>query len=287
LLNKKKGLKLIESKDLTGKALPIDTDLKFIQLNRFSILNICLEEILLKLPRIMRKRKDLEIGDSESSSTDSKANDFLLNDENYKLNYLRTLYGYLNLIENRNLKEFFQLNDLKNLDYLLDALVSCILFDYNSLDNFFSIESNPMSVTTKNSKTVEFISNYDGLKTFLNNKTIYAQLSLICSYLGRSNLIRLIIDQLLFNKFSFNNEQNEILFIVNLLLGDINKSEFLSEEEVFAILNLVVSNFLVDSNSEMNDSNEAKNFISDANRAITNTCLKIELIRIISSVVDE
>jgi hypothetical protein len=229
----------------------------------------------------MRKRKDLETGDSEPNA-DSNSNDFLLNDENYKLNYLKTLYGYLNLIENGDLKEFFLLNDLKNLDYLLDALISCILFDYNSLDNFFSIENNPMSVTTKHSKTVEFVSNYDGLKTFLSNKTIYKQLGLICSYLGKSNLIRLIIDQLLFNKLSYNNEQNEILFIVNLLLSDINKSEYLNEEEVFAILNLILTNFLSDSSSKSDDFSESRNFISDANRAITNTCLKIEVIRISS-----
>ena len=224
----------------------------------------------------MRKRKDIE-GEENSESLDG------LNDENRKLNYLKTVYGYLRLIDNYNLKEFFQLNDINNLNYLLDALISCIQFDYNSLNNFFEIEQNS-SINAH--KTIESRSNYEGLKTLLVNKVvIFQHVSLICSYLGRSNLVRLIIDQLLFNKafcFQFNNEQNEILFIVDLLLTDICQNQYLNGEEIFSILNLILTHFLLDADHAISTSSAKSNFITSANQSIIRTCLKIELIRVAS-----
>ncbi len=242
-----------------------------------------MEEILLKLPRIMRKRKDLETDKLDDNNSDSNDNHhFLLNDENYKLNYLKTLYGYMKLIQNYNLKEFFQLSDIKNLKYLLDALISCVSFDYNNLNNFYQIDNREV-ISNKSSKAVESQSNYEGLKTILSNRIIFEQLSRICSYLGRSNIIRLIIDQLLFNKsyFKFNSEANEVLFIVNLLISDLSANTFLNEEESFSITNLVLIHFVVDLISD--DNKETNNFISNANRLIVQSCLKIELIKISSA----
>jgi hypothetical protein len=239
----------------------------------------------------MRKRKDLATGettttnDETTSPATTTTDKYLLNDENYKLNYLKTLHGYLSLIESRDLREFFQLTDLRNVDYLLDALLSCVLIDYTSLDNFFTVDA--AAPVNNRPVTAELASNYDGLATFLNSRAIYAQLRLICANLGKSSLVRLLVDQLLFSKNRSGSgrlDQNEVLVIANLLLNDMNKSSFLTEEEIFAILNLVLSNFMADSDDLDSDETD-KNFISDANRAITRTCLKIELVRTIAQLV--
>ena len=262
--------------------LTSNADLKFVKLTRFSILNICLEQVLLKLPRIMQKRNELELekNAAERAAIDTKSNEFLLSEENNKLNYLKTFYGYLSLIDNYNLREFFQLNDLRNLNYLLDALISCIVFEYNNLENFFQV--NAASSSTRNSSIVTSTSNYEGLLTFLSSKKAFTQLTLVCSYIGKSNLIRLVIDQLLFNNFKLSVEQNEILFIVNLLMQDIAQNSYINEDELFAIINLTLTNFLVDRSKSLHESSSLDNFISNANRFIIYICLNIELIRICS-----
>lgn len=229
-----------------------------------------MEEVLLKLPRLMHQRKRLEV---EGAENDTDSNEVILNDDSHKLNYLKTLHGYLTLIDAYNLKDFFtQLDSLNNLAYLLDALLSCVQFDYNNLNNFFRTEST--------SNHDDLMTNYSGLGTFLaqNHTNFYSELAAICIYIGRSNLIRYTIDQLLFSSERVGMEQseteNQALFLVNLLLAQLGQNEYLSQEERFDVVNLTLTHYLNDSATP-----SVANLITEANRSIIKTCLKLELIR--------
>lgn len=185
------ALKVLDAKE-TRK------DGEYILVNKFTIVQNCLEEIILKL----------------SSPTS-------LN-ESLKMTHLKTLFGYLKLIgtstyqesEQICLREFFFLN-LDNLNKLLISLIGCVSFDYKSLDNFYQIEA-------QNEVTSSIImSNYSGLDTYLDDKRVYDQLSVICAYLGRSDAARLVVDQLLTNHLVYlqlKQTKCELMFLINLIL---------------------------------------------------------------------
>jgi hypothetical protein len=245
--------------------------------NKFSIVQSCMEELLLKLPRILE------------SENDSNNN---LN-ENYRLSHLKTLYGYLKLIGTENykekdkqedlvqLKEFFYLN-LENLNKLLFVLISCVSFDYKSLDNFYEVTNEVSSVS---------MSNYSGLKTYLSDKYLFDQLSLICNYLGRSDAARLFIDELLTNNLihlQYKQTKCEIMFLINLILNGAGQIKA-DHEELHSMISLVLASFISEFKAESEDKVEtieslvvtnekSSSFTQEKNRKILQTCLVIEAI---------
>ncbi len=155
-----------------------------------------MEELLLKLPRLM----------TTPALAQDQQNQQL--DELSRLANLKTLYGYLRLAgdhsDNKNsfspscLMSFFHLN-MQNVSRLLEALLTCIQFDYKSLNNLYEMTPST-SEATKADEELNTLSNYSGLETYLADRTLLAQLSLICEYLSRSDAIQLIVDELLTNE---------------------------------------------------------------------------------------
>ena len=219
-----KGLKLIENKEINNN------EMNYLSPNRFSVLSTCIEEILIKLPRLMSKNSSPKVE----------------LDDKVRLSHLKTLYGYLKLIgdydgsKEPNLREFFHSN-LQNINKLLQALISCVSFDYKSLNNFYQIETNDNNSSS--------MSNYIGLKTYLDDKVVFEQLSLICGYLGRSNAARLLVDELLSSDLVYlqqKQSQNGVMFIINLILVGLGQNSHESEyrSEANSIVNLVLNTFL-------------------------------------------
>lgn len=145
-----------------------------------------------------------------------------------RIGYLRTVFGYLKLIGRQNsttlaqphLVEFF-LNNEQNLNHLIDALVNCVKFDFNSLSNFYELRVDSTDETAH-------MSNYHGLETYLHDKCVYEQLRSICAYLGRSDAARLVVDQLLNSDLSHIENRRyklEALFIIDLILLGLEKRE--------------------------------------------------------------
>lgn len=175
----------MEDKELTSQISP---DRTFLLQNKLTTVNKCMEDLLLKLPRLM--------------NTEIETNSHL--DENVHRGHLKTLYGYLrlagtSLTDNYDadeilLSKFFYLN-LQNVSKLLQALVSCIQFDYKSLNNLYQISSDESDL--------QIMSNYSGLETYLADRTLFGQLSQICECLGRSDAAHLLIDELLTNELIF------------------------------------------------------------------------------------
>ena len=141
-----------------------------------------------------------------------------------RIGYLRTVHGYLKLIGGRGgqtplLVEFF-LNNLKNLNHFTDALVNCVKFDYQSLDNFYEVKTLGDNVIGSD------MSNYKGLETYLCDKCVFEQLRLICVYLGGSDACRLVIDQLLNSDLTHLENRRyklEALFLIDLILKGLEK----------------------------------------------------------------
>lgn len=258
----------LEKKEINNNQ---NVDSNFVLQNRFSIMNSSIEEILLKLPRLLKSSNNI--------------------DQQFKLRQLNALYGYLKLIgsNNRSLSEFFQSN-MKNLNHLVEALISCISFDFKNINNFYSLENNDLNATT--------VSNYIGLKTYLDDKLVFDQLSLICEYLGKSNAARLLIDEILNNNLVLlQHEQNycELMFLVNLIMDGVSKnSKSKNIDELISVTNLVLSSFINEYKSKTYDSKEIiqkvsidnensnSSLINVKNRKIIQTCLLIESIRISS-----
>ena len=136
----------------------------------FSMVSNCLEEVLLKLPR-----------------------------EAFRSVQLRTLHGYLKLVGETSLVEFFRLNR-QRLSQLLQALSGCVSFDHKSLSDFFEVEKVRVSNSSSVEPAAHALSSYAGMKTYLDDQSVFDQLRFICEYLGRSNAIRLLIDELLTNQ---------------------------------------------------------------------------------------
>ncbi|CAF0854331.1 unnamed protein product [Brachionus calyciflorus] len=260
-----KFINVLESKEI------LKNDCKFLAHSKFSILESCFEEILIKLPRIMQ------------SKIDKKCE---INDE-YRLSHLKTLYGYLKLVGDYQkipkLHGFFSLNS-NNLSHLIEGLLSCVQFDFKSLNNFYEIDNRDDLMRKSQS-----LSNYTGLKTYLDDQVLYEQLSLICNYLGRSDSVRLIIDELL-NRDFINSDKGylklEVMFIINLLLNGL-KEQNLPIDDLISIVNLIFTIFLNDFN------NLSENFLEEVesiplsmtnkkNQIILQTCLILESIRLSS-----
>ena len=136
----------------------------------FSMVSNCLEEVLLKLPR-----------------------------EAFRSVQLRTLHGYLKLVGETSLVEFFRLNR-QRLSQLLQALSGCVSFDHKSLSDFFEVEKVRVSNSSSVEPAAHALSSYAGMKTYLDDQSVFDQLRFICEYLGRYNAIRLLIDELLTNQ---------------------------------------------------------------------------------------
>ena len=265
------SLKSMESKEIPFKSL----EDKYIIEDQFSIISTSMEEILIKMPRLMSSK--LESGSE-------------------KLGHLNTLYGYLRLIgdyaESAKLKAFFYSN-LSNLDQLLQSLITCITFDYKNLNNFYETtqELNELKENRSND-----LYNYKGLKSYLDDKMVFEQLNQICEYLGASDAARLLIDQLLTNEIIYlQQEQNkfEIMFLINMIINGLTKKE--DKEETFAIIKIVLSNFLSDYKSRTEDkmelaedliveeeANAINSLTVQRNRKIINICLILEAIGISS-----
>lgn len=113
------------------------------------------------------------------------------------------------------LTEFF-LTHLSNLNHLIDALVNCVQFDYNNLNNFYEVSSGDAAS----------MSNYSGLETYLHDRRLFEQLRTICTYLGCSDAARLVVDQLLNGDIAHIDHRRyklEALFLIDLILLGIVK----------------------------------------------------------------
>lgn len=194
------------------------------QPNRFSLVSSSINELLLKLPRLMT-----ETDSNGHLSSDSRAG------------YLRTVLGYLKLIGGHHrrhqqqqqqpsgrLVDFF-LNNEQNLNHLMDALVNCVKFDYASLNNFYEIQVASSSGGAEDGGHDEQIhlSHYKGLETYLVERGgVFHHLRSICIYLGRSDAARLVVDLLLNSELTFIENRKyklEALFLVDLILLGLEK----------------------------------------------------------------
>lgn len=196
------ALKAIEQKELlSGKE-----QTTFLLQSKFSTVNECLEEVLLRLPRLMDPNNDKQF------------------DEAVRIGNLKTLFGYLKLAgteafsdtEPIRLAEFFYSN-FQNVNKLLQALVACVHFDYKNLNNLYQIEETSGNLTNEAGS----LSNYNGLSTYLMDTSLFEQLSRIVEMLGRSDAVQIIIDQLLGSDVIFLQQSQhrcEVMFLINLLL---------------------------------------------------------------------
>ena len=254
------ALQLLDKKDLSNPG-----GFEFVAQNKSSVINKCVEDVLLKLTS--------------------------QHDENTRVTNLKILYGYLKLVGtgsylsneiNNNtirLSEFFYLN-MQNVNKLLQALISSVVFDYKSLSNFYQIEN----VLIEGAIT-EDLSSYTGLKTYLTNKREYELLALICDYLGRSNAARLLIDELLTNEWIYLQQtQNkcEVMYLVNLILKGFSRAQSKSDES-YSIVNLILMSYLNDAKLDTNLITVEQLSIDESttrsrNREILGTCLVLEMI---------
>lgn len=249
----KEGLKLIENKELTTK--PEHT---FLLQNKLSTVNKFMEELLLKLPRLMSDE----------------------NNSNLCLNNLKTLYGYLNLVGTGSglnsailLKDFFYLN-FQNVSKLLHGLISCVHFDYKNLNNLYQIE--------ECSSDMVALSNYSGLSTYLNDTILFEQLNQICQYIGRSDAANLLIDELITNDaiiLQENQNQCEVMFIINLILTGVRLNP---NKDTNSMVTAILSNFLNEKPKTHLDTNNNTSNTINKNRKIITSCLTLEIIAISS-----
>jgi len=177
-----------------------------------------MQELLLKLPRL------IAIPDSAQDQLQQQM------DELVRLGNLKTLYGYLRLAgdstDNKstnissptasNLMSFFHLN-MQNVSRLLEALLTCIHFDYKSLNNLYEMTSSTgESATAK--EDLNTLSNYSGLDTYLADRTLFDQLCVICEYLSGSDAVQMIVDELLTNEGIYLQHRQCSESIQNLLI---------------------------------------------------------------------
>jgi len=274
-----KSAKSIESNSETMKTNEIVT--------RFSLINACVEELLVRLPSLVHKSRNTTQLDDAQRQTQ-----------------LRVLFGYLKFIgdlessagnEPMNLKEFFQSNS-NNLHQLLETLLSCVQFDLNTLENFYNIQLNNDAVT---SESISKLSNYsEDLKFYLSDKSIYEQLVTLCEYLGSSNAARLLIDQLITSDVHWTQRKLESMFILNLFMRGLSRRPSQSDcAELDSIVNLVLTTFMSQHKEELDQSGKiglndeleelaigdrehsrVESSTMRKNRQIIQTCLKIESI---------
>lgn len=246
-----KSIDLLENKEIKS-----NLNCKYVALNRLSVLDSCMEEILIKLPRIMNSKTELS--------------------DDYRLSHLRTLYGFLKLI-GQNLEEFFQTNS-NNLNQFIQGLICCVSFDFKSLSNFYEIENKDNLLDSSAN-----LSNYIGLKTYLDDKIVFEQLSSICFYLGKSDSAQLIIDQMINFDFIYRNEnfKIQVMFLINLILNGLAEKKE-SYKQISNCINLVLSNFLNDFNESDQIETLEESLTNKRNKLILQTCLTLEAIRISS-----
>ncbi|RNA26019.1 TELO2-interacting 1 -like protein [Brachionus plicatilis] len=266
----KLALKSIDMLD-TKETIEEKNSKNFILHNKFSILDSCFEQILIKLPRLMQTKSSAKCE---------------INDE-YRKSNLKTLYGYLKLVgdsQNFGIKNFFLLNS-NHVRHLIEALLSCVQFNFKNLNNFYEIDSRDDFM--KKSKS---LSNYSGLNTYLEDTVLYEQLTQICEYLGRSDSLRLLMDELLTRDLVCSENgflKLEVMFIIDLLLSGLNKKKnSLCQKELTSIIGLILNNFLTDFTNLTEKGVEEIEAVSTSigyrNKLIIQTCLTLESIRLSS-----
>jgi len=126
------------------------------------------------------------------------------------------------------------------------------------------------------------MSNYSGLKTYLDDQSVFEIISTICEYLGESNAARIFIDELLTNDLihlEHRQSQNEIMFLINLILHGVSQQQ--KQTNMSSLVNLVLNSFLnVETSSDLQRPLRAEGGQESQmkNRKIIQTCLVLETI---------
>lgn len=181
---------------------------------------------------------------------------------------------------------FLQVNGGQYLNLMLNGLVSSIKFDLKNLHNFYELKHGPGNE----------LSNYNGLATFLDDKSIYDQLVLISAYLGRSDLMCVLVDQAFNGDLAYVENRKyklHLMFLINLLFVGYRHSSPMVEDKVY-VVNRVLGHFLNDLKLECEDkcaTVEAvtlnANSTEARNRLILQTCLTLEAIAATSACLND
>jgi hypothetical protein len=193
------------------------------------LVNANVDELLLRLPR-------------------------LLNSENRTTISLKTLLGYMKLIGDTNLthqslsqpslKHYFHANET-TLARLLGALVECVRFDHSNLDNFYSIEASPQLAAASSASCSDALSNYSGMRTYVQDKNTLEQLSRLCNYLGSSDAVYMLVDELLSSGGSMiaaKQKRPEAMLLINLLVSGL--SDNINDISNLQLIDFVLSDFM-------------------------------------------